>query len=195
MTASSTTLDRRMRRDEPGQANTPRHWPLVLAAAVFWLVVWQIVASAVGQEIVVASPIQVAKVLVRLVATPTFWAIAWRTAWHIAAGFILAVVLGTALAWFASLHRVVSALLSPPIRAMRAVPVVSFIILLLIWGGSSTLALTVACLMVLPAVFDSISEGLRRVPGDLLEMARVFRVRPRRTFRAIIAPEIGRAHV
>ena len=191
MTASTSMSDRPAGRDGP-DAPTPHRlrWPLVLTATVFWLVVWQIVASAVGQEIIVASPLRVAQVLVRLVATPSFWATAWRTAWHIAAGFALAVVAGTILAWLASLHRWASALLSPPIRAMRAVPVVSFIILLLIWGGSGTLALTVACLMVLPVVFDSISEGLRRVPGELLEMARVFRVRPRRAIRAIIAPAV-----
>jgi len=157
---------------------------------VFWLALWQIIAMAVGQEIIVASPWQVAKVLAHLVATPGFWATAWRTAWHIGVGFVLAVVLGAGLAWLASLHHWVDALLSPPVRAMRAVPVVSFIILLLIWGGSSSLALTVACLMVIPAVFDAIAEGLRRVPAELLEMARVFRLGRARTFRAITAPTL-----
>jgi len=159
-------------------------------AAVFWLAVWQIVAMVVGQEIIIASPWQVTKVLVHLVTTPAFWATAWRTAWHIGVGFVLAVVLGTVLAWLASLHHWVDALLSPPIRAMRAVPVVSFIILLLIWGGSSSLALTVACLMVIPAVFDAIAQGLQRVPGNLMEMTRVFSVPRGRVLRAITAPSL-----
>jgi len=162
----------------------------VLAAAVFWLAVWQIVAMVVGQEIIIASPWQVVKVLAHLVATPAFWATAWRTAWHIGAGFLLAVILGTVLAWAASLNHWVDALISPPIRAMRAVPVVSFIILLLIWGGSSSLALVVAALMVIPAVFDAIAEGLRRVPAELVEMAQVFVVGRARVLRAITAPAL-----
>ena len=178
------------RMTDGGGRMTGKRWPLVLAASVVWLVVWQGVAVWVGQEIIIASPVRVAQVLAKLVVTPTFWVIAGRTAWHIGLGFALAVVLGTALAWVASLHRWTDALLSPPVRAMRLVPVVSFIILLLIWGGSSWLATTVACLMVLPAVFDNIAQGIERVPGELLEMARVFRVPRGRTVRAIVAPAL-----
>ena len=144
----------------------------------------------VGQDIIVASPVRVVQVLAKLVVTGEFWATAWRTAWHIGLGFALAVVLGTALAWLASLHRWTDALLSPPVRALRLVPVVSFIILLLIWGGSSWLATTVATLMVLPAVFDNIAQGLEQTPGELIEMARVFRVGRGRTFRAVITPAL-----
>lgn len=176
-----------------GAAATPatrRRWPWLLGAALFWLVVWQVVAQAVGQPIIIASPVAVVRVLGRLVVSPGFWAIAGRTFWHIAAGFGLAVALGTALAWLGSLHRVAEALLAPPIRAMRSVPVVSFIILLLIWGGSAWLSLVVSCLMVLPAVFDSITEGLARVPNELREMARVFRVPRGRALLAITAPAL-----
>jgi len=144
----------------------------------------------VGQEIIIASPLRVLQVLAKLVVTPAAWATAWRTAWHIVAGFALGVVLGTFLAWAASLHRVADALLAPPIRLMRSVPVVSFIILLLIWGGSAWLATTVAALMVLPAVFDNIAQGLTRVPGELLEMAKVFKVPGGRAFQAIVAPSL-----
>ena len=173
-----------------GRPATTRHWVPIVVGVVAWLAVWQIVAMAVGQEIVVASPLRVAQVLGHLVASGSFWVTAARTAGHIVAGFLLAVALGTALAWVASLHRWVAALLSPPIRLTRLVPVVSFIILLLIWGGSAWLATTVSCLMVLPAVFDSISEGLARVPSELREMARVFRVPRWRTLTAITAPAL-----
>ena len=163
---------------------------MVLAAAAVWVAVWQVVATVVGQPIIVASPWQVVKVLARLMVTASFWDAAGTTFWHIGCGFVLAVALGTALAWLASLHRWVDALFAPPIRAMRSVPVVSFIILLLIWGGSAWLSTVVSCLMVLPAVFDSIAEGLARVPGELREMARVFAVSRWRTLRAITAPAL-----
>jgi len=167
-----------------------RKWLPVLIAAIAWLAVWQAIAMAVGHPIIVASPAQVLRALYGLVTTSTFWGVAWATFWHIGIGFLLAISLGTGLAYLASLHRYVDALLAPPIRAMRSVPVVSFIILLLIWGGSSWLALIVSALMVLPVAFDNIFEGLRVVPAELKEMARVFRVSPWRTFRAVTAPAL-----
>ena len=170
---------------------TRRHWPLVLAGAATWLVLWQIIAMVVNQGIVVASPIQVLVALARLVGTGGFWTTAWTSFWHIGTGFGLAIVLGTALAWAASRHRFADALIAPPIRAMRSVPVVSFIILLLIWGGSSWLSTIVSCLMVLPVAFDNIGVGLRHIPAELREMTRVFKVPRWRTFRAVAAPALA----
>ncbi len=139
----------------------------IAAAVVVWLVMWQVVAMAVGQEIVLASPWQVLVVLMHLVGTAEFWAVAWTTAWHIIIGFVAALILGTVLAWSASVNRGVEAFLAPPLRVMRSVPVVSFIILLLIWGGSSWLAAEVACLMVLPVAYDNVAQGLSHVPTEL----------------------------
>jgi len=178
-------------QDEPGKSSRLRpRWPLVLAGAAVWLAIWQGVAMAIGQPIIIASPWQVLQVLAQLVVRLSFWNTAWTTFWHIAAGFALAVIMGALLAWVASLHRWADALLSPPIRAMRSVPVVSFIILLLIWGGSSWLAMVVSCLMVLPAVFDNIAEGLANVPSELREMARVFRVPRWRTLVGVTMPSL-----
>jgi len=167
-----------------------RKWPLVLAASAIWLVAWQVVAMVVNQAIVVASPIQVVVALWGLVTKASFWGTAWTTFWHIGTGFVLAICLGTLLAWVATLHRFADALLAPPIRAMRSVPVVSFIILLLIWGGSAWLSTIVSCLMVLPVAFDNIGVGLREAPVELRQMTHVFKVPPWRAFRAVTVPAV-----
>jgi len=163
---------------------------MVLAAAVFWLVIWQIVAMLVGQEIIIASPLRVVQVLAKLVVTASFWTVAATTAWHIVVGFLIAVAAGTILAWMASPNRWVAALIGPPLRAMRSVPVVSFIILLLIWGGSAWLSGAVAALMVTPVVFDNVAQGLARVPVELREMTRVFAVPRLRAWRGVTAPAV-----
>jgi len=149
-----------------------------------------VIAMVVNQAIVVASPIQVLGALGRLVATGPFWHTAWTSFWHISTGFALAICLGTLLTWVATLHRFVDALLALPIRAMRSVPVVSFIILLLIWGGSAWLSTIVSCLMVLPVAFDNIGVGLRETPVELHEMTHVFKVPPWRAFRAVTVPAV-----
>jgi len=142
----------------------------------------------VGQPVVVATPWQVVLALAALIPQGWFWGTIWTTFWHIGVGFLLAVMLGAGLAGLASQGRWADALVAPPIRTLRAVPVVSFIILLLIWGGSSWLSTAVSALMVLPAVFDNLSEGLSHPPAELCEMAAVFKVPKWRRFRAIIAP-------
>ena len=82
------------------------------------------------------------------------------------------------------------ALISPPVRAARSVPVVCFIVLVLIWADSSWLSITVAALMVGPIVFANIEEGIGRLDPNLAELATVFGMRARRRWLAISLPAV-----
>ena len=47
--------------------------PARLAAAAFWLALWQWAAMAVGQEVFLVSPLRALDTLVRLLPTADFW--------------------------------------------------------------------------------------------------------------------------
>jgi NitT/TauT family transport system permease protein len=166
------------------------HWAQALAVAAFWLVVWQVAAWVVRQNLLLVSPWQAARRLVELVPTGGFWATVWHSLARIALGFVLAVVIGCLLAWVASLHRWVGALISPLVRFIRSVPVVSFIILVLMWAGSGWLATIVSCLMVLPVVFANVEEGLRQRDRKLRELADVFGLRAGRRWLGLWLPAL-----
>ena len=52
------------------QTKKRRLW---LAAVVFWLVVWQGAAMAIGQEVFLVSPLQAFGTLVQLLPRAEFW--------------------------------------------------------------------------------------------------------------------------
>jgi NitT/TauT family transport system permease protein len=163
--------------------------PLLVLA--FWLLVWQAVAWAVGQEFLLASPVSVAQRLTELVVTGGFWATVGHSLTRIAAGFLTAVLVGVLTAALAASSRLVDAVLAPAMTAVRAAPVVSFIILLLMLpGGSARLAAATSFLMVLPIVHATVLEGIRNRDRDLLEMAAVFRVPRLRRLVAIDIPAV-----
>jgi NitT/TauT family transport system permease protein len=70
------------------------------------------------------------------------------------------------------------------------VPVVSFIILVLIWAGPKSLATVISCLMVLPVVFANLEEGLRQRDPKLRELAQVFGLGQGRRWLALWLPEL-----
>ena len=163
--------------------------PLLVLA--FWLAVWQVVAWAVGQEILLASPVSVAQRLAELVFTSGFWGTVGHSLARIGTGFLVAVVVGVLTATLAAWSRAVDVVLAPAMAAVRAAPVVSFIILLLMLpGGSGRLAAATSFLMVLPIVHATVLEGIRNRDSDLLEMAAVFRVPPWRRIAAIDVPAV-----
>lgn len=163
--------------------------PLLVLA--FWLAVWQLVAWVVGQEILLASPVSVARRLAELVVTAGFWGTVGHSLARIATGFLAAAVVGALTAALAAWSRLVDVVLAPAMTAVRAAPVVSFIILLLMLpGGSGRLAAATSFLMVLPIVHATVLEGIRNRDRDLLEMAAVFRVPLPRRLAAIDIPAV-----
>ena len=59
------------------------------AAVVFWLVVWQLAAMAIGQEVFLVSPIQALGILLELLPQPEFWQRIGFSAGRILLGFLL----------------------------------------------------------------------------------------------------------
>ena len=73
---------------------------------------------------------------------------------------------------------------------MKSVPVVSFVILALIWAGSKRLSLFISFVVVFPMIYESVLAGLASADFRLLEMAQVFRIPFARTFRFIYLPAL-----
>lgn len=172
-----------------------------LPAPVFWLGVWQVCALLVdrhlggkGNELLLPYPLSVWSALVCLAGTGEFWAAVLASLGRIAAGLACGVLLGAALAVVTCAVPWADRLLSPAIRAVRAAPVASFILLVLLWTGRNWVPAVISALMVLPVVWDSLSQGIRGVDGKLLELAEVCRFSRWKTVRLIYLPSL-RTHV
>ncbi|MDO4442475.1 MAG: ABC transporter permease subunit [Slackia sp.] len=148
-----------------------RAWPIA-----FWLVVWHIASVVVGHDILLVSPIAAAERLIELAGEADFWLSIGQSLSRIALGFIAALVSGTLLAAASSRFSAIFDLLAPLVAAIKAVPVASFVILVLIWVSSEHLSVIISFLMVFPIVYTNMLEGIRQTDRQLLEMADVFEV-------------------
>ena len=161
-----------------------------LWAVLFWMIVWQLASMWLDSDILLVSPVKVVYRLGQLVITAAFWKAVCFTLSRIAAGFFMAVVVGTALAAVSSQWIRVQELLAPFMLAVKSVPVASFIILALIWFSSKNLSILISFLMVLPIIYTSVLSGIQSVDRQMLEMAQVFRLPGLRVVRYIYLPQI-----
>ena len=151
-----------------------------LWAAAFWLLVWEgaslaLAATTGGRMLLLASPVQALGRLLALAGTAAFWQAVAFSSLRILGGFLLACALAAVLAPLAARFQWIRDLLSPLVAVVKAVPVVSFIILALIFFSSENLSLLISALMVFPPVYLNVLEGIGHTDRQLLEMARVFR--------------------
>ena len=161
-----------------------------LAAVGFWLVVWQIAAMVIGQEVFLVSPLQAIGTLLELLPQADFWQRVGFSAGRILLGFGLGAVASVVLAVAAERWAWVETLLSPVMQLVKATPVASFIILALVWVSGSSLSILISFLMVLPVLYGAVRTGIESVDGQLLEMAEVFRLPLGRRVRAIWLPAV-----
>ena len=161
-----------------------------LAAVGFWLVVWQIAAMVIGQEVFLVSPLQAIGTLLELLPQADFWQRVGFSAGRILLGFGLGAVSSVVLAVAAERWAWVETLLSPVMQLVKATPVASFIILALVWVSGSSLSILISFLMVLPVLYGAMRTGIESVDGQLLEMAEVFRLPLSRRVRAIWLPAV-----
>ena len=156
----------------------------------FWGGGWQVAAVVVDQDILLASPGSVLARLGDLVRTADFWDTTWHSLARIAAGFLLAALAGVLGAALANTSRIIDALVTPLITAVRSTPVVSFIILVLLWADSGRLALIISFMMVVPVIHTNVPDGIRHRDRSLLEAATVFEVPVLRRLPAIDIPAV-----
>ena len=165
----------------------PWRW---LLPAVFWLAVWWLLALIVGKELLIPSPPLVVRTLLDLVVTGAFWRYTALTLLRITLGLLLGIMLGTLTALLTNRFSLLHALLAPAVRVVRATPVASFIILVLLWVANGRVPVVISALVVLPVIWESTAAGLESVDRNLLEFARAYRLTRLDTWRRIVIPSM-----
>ena len=90
-------------------------------------------------------------------------------------GILISLVIGSLLAIATEASKIAKSLLSPILSVVKATPVASFIILALLWLDRNTLPLFVTSLIVIPIVWSCVSEGIRSVDKNLVDVSCIYK--------------------
>lgn len=156
----------------------------------FWLLIWQLVSMAVGSPLLLSSPVEVGRRLVNMIASLAFWTTLLNSFIKILAGFMLGLVAGAVLALVCYKSDIVYSFAYPLIYVIKAIPVASFIVLVLVWVTSAYLSIVTAFLIVLPVIFENIYSGFMSVDRKMLEMSSVFNVPMSKGIRYLYADSL-----
>ncbi len=145
-----------------------------LIVAIIWLSIWEVLALAINEELLFASPYRVLLALGRMCCKLTFWETILFSILRILGGFLLGYVLSVVLSVLTYRFPFFETFIRPAISVVKATPVASFIILALIWSDKNFVPVIICVLMVTPIVWSNLTTGLKNVDGGLLSMAQVY---------------------
>jgi NitT/TauT family transport system permease protein len=145
-------------------------------ALIFWIAVWEITSVLIGEDLkmFLPSPFAVIKRWFEIVLEPVYLKATAFTLLRIISGFVLGGVVGILLGLLTNLSKLAYILLSPALKIIRAVPVVSFIILAFLFMSTDALPLFISFLMVVPLVWQASHDGIESADKQLCEMGKVF---------------------
>ena len=143
-----------------------------------------------GQTFILPAPPRVAEEFFALAGTGEFWRTAAVSLGRVFAGAAAGVGLGTALAALTAAFRWARLLLAPAVKVVRATPVASFIILVLLWADRDWVPVIISALMVLPVVWGNVVQGVDSADAGLLELSRAYGLSSWRRLRLVYVPSV-----
>ena len=163
-------------KDRPKKS--PKEKMQTVLIVLFWLTVWEVADRIIQNRIVLSGPLHIITALGEQIVQPDFLIICATSFVRIAIGFLLSFVIGFLLALAAYHVRLVRMFLAPILVTLKTVPMISFVIMLLIWVGNQALTIYLSFLIVLPLIYTNTLAGFENVDKNMLEMAKVFRLSP-----------------
>ena len=160
------------------------------AAAGFWIILWEIIYLAVGQSILVPSPLSVFQKLCELAVLKDFWVSVATSLFRVVSGLFCGTLLGTVLAVLTARSKLLRFFFSPAIHVIKSTPVASFIILAILWLSVENVPAFTAMLIVLPTVWANTEKGILSVDRDLLQMGKAFGLSKKESFLRITVPSV-----
>lgn len=163
---------------------------LLLPAAI--LLTWQIVTtSGLVEPYRLPAPAAVFEAGVELAESGQLWTHIAISVQRVLLGFAIGSVIGLAVAGLVGLSRLGDVLLSPTLAAVRAVPSLAWVPLLILWMqiGEESKVTLIAIGAFFP-VYTTVASALRHVDPQLVEAGRSFSLRGWSLFRTVQLPAV-----
>ncbi len=154
------------------------------------LLAWKLLSVIYQSEFILPSPESTVLTTIKLIFTKSFLLTAGTTILRGIAGFILSFILGILLGVFAGINNSFNAFLKPLLITIRSTPVISLILLALIWFKIDMVPVFIAFLTMFPIICTNVIDGIRNVDHDLVEMARIYKIDHKRIIYEVYLPAI-----
>jgi len=145
-----------------------------LLSILFLGVVWQLIALQIGYPAIFPSLVDLFKETSQLLISQNFFIEIIFTILRGIAGIALAFILAFLLATTAAFSSFWKTFLQPLIVVSRSIPVISLVLIALLWFSPTQLPVFIALVTMFPILYQNILTGLEQTDKRYLEMATVF---------------------
>lgn len=167
-----------------------KKWGTLPAVILFWILVWYLASRLRGLPLLFPTPGKVFLAFLELIKTAEFYKNLLLSFARILSGILSAFLCGILLAALSHRFSFFRTLILPVMSVIKATPVASFIVLVMLWNGANLVPAIITFLIVLPVVWTNLDVGLSEIDKNLSEVAFVYRFSWFRKLRCLTIPEV-----
>lgn len=149
----------------------------VAAIVIMWLC-WLIAYYVQGNEYVVPSVGSTLSALWQLLGQAAFWKAFGGTLLRALEAFALSFVLAAVCSLLSALSNAFARILKPIVTALRTIPTMALILILLLWTSRTATPVIVGCLVTFPMVYAQMNAAYAGIDKGLADVAKVYNFTP-----------------
>lgn len=138
------------------------------------LLTWLIAYLCVGNPLLIPAPWESGKEFGVLLSSGGFWRGFFSTVLRVILAFGLSFVLAVVFAVIAYLYPTFNGIFTPVVSAMRSLPVLAIVLILLSVLGAGATPIAVAFLSLFPMLYTGVLAALSGIDKHLIEVSRVY---------------------
>ena len=161
-----------------------------LLSVILLISIWKIISVIYKSELILPSPESTIIATIKLFGSKNFILVIGITIFRGLVGFAISFILGVGLGVIAGINSSFNAFLKPILVTIRSTPVISLILLALIWFKVDMVPIFIAFLTMFPFICTNIIDGIKNVDHDLVEMAQVYKVNKISIIKEVYLPAI-----
>ncbi len=161
-----------------------------IISVITLFLIWKLLSLIYQSEFILPSPESTILATIKLFITKDFIIIIGATILRGIAGFVFSFILGILLGIFAGINSSFNAFLKPILVTIRSTPVISLILLALIWFQVDLVPIFIAFLTMFPVICTNVIDGIRNVDKDLVEMSRIYKIKQTKIVKEVYLPAI-----
>ena len=163
-----------------------------LTISIFiFISIWQIVATVVGNKLLLPSFFNVLYDIYTIIISDTFINIILSSIFRCIESFIFSLIIATILAIISYFNKCIYNFLYIIIVFLKSIPTMAFIVLVLIWTSKDFAPIIIGVLISFPIFYDVVLNSLLDIDKNLLQMFRIYRIETIDKIITLIIPVIS----
>ncbi|NLY45899.1 MAG: ABC transporter permease subunit, partial [Tissierella sp.] len=149
-----------------------------------------ILSRYINNEVIFPSISNTFFSIVEIMKEPFFLIIIKNTLLRTFIGFSISLTIAIAIGVLSSISKIAYNFMIPILKFLNSIPTIAIILLALIWLNNELVPMFVGFIMVFPILYENILNSILDVDKDIIQMAKLYRVKKARVIKDIYMPSI-----